>query len=120
MQEIGIKDSFVDDILSGAKTIEGRLGKPKFLKIREGDILSIRRDIYQDGKIVKSYNDAARIYVQEVLCFESFEEMFSALDHESTIPSAKNTEDAIEAYRKFYSAEDESEFGVVAILFELV
>lgn len=120
MQEMGIESSLTDDILSGKKTIEGRLGKPKFLKIQDGDVVSIRRDIWQNNEIVKSYPDATRIYVDQVLYFESFKEMLSALDYREIVPSAKSPNDVLKIYNKIYTAEDEQEFGVVAILFELV
>lgn len=120
MQEIGIESSLTDDILNGKKTIEGRLGKPKFLKIKDGDIVSIRRDIWQNNEIIKSYPDAARIYVDQVLYFETFTEMLSALDYREIIPNAKSANDVLKVYNKIYTAKDEQEFGVVAILFELV
>lgn len=120
MQEIGIESSLTDDILNGQKTIDIELGKPEIIKIKDGDIISIRRDIWQDEKIIKSYKDATRIYVEQVLYFETFQEMLSALDYKEIIPNAKSSNDVLRLYHKLYTAKDEEEFGVVAILFELV
>ncbi len=61
MQGIGIESSIFKDIVRGGKTIEERLGKPKYLKIRVGDILSIREDIFEGDTIKKSIPDSARI-----------------------------------------------------------
>lgn len=105
--------------MSGDKTVEGRLGKPKFIKIRVGDEISLREDIWKDGAIVGSKPDRAVIKVKQLLYFESFEEMFSAVDFKSVIPLANSVEEAIAVYRQFYSEEDEFEYGVVAILFTL-
>lgn len=120
MQEIGIESSVLKDILSGQKTIEGRLGKPKFLKIRAGDEISLREDIWKNGKVESSIPDVATIRIKQVLYFESFNDMLGSLNYRAFIPSAKNIEEALATYRKFYSPEDEKEYGAVAFLFELV
>lgn len=119
MHELGIESSVLQDILSGRKTIEGRLGKPKFLKIKAGDEISLREDIWDDGKIVGTLDDVATIVVKQVLYFTSFEEMLNSLDHQAAIPSAETIADAMDIYRQFYTPEDEEEYGVVAFIFAL-
>jgi ASC-1-like (ASCH) protein len=119
MLEIGIEISILRDILDGKKTVEGRLGKPKFLKLRVGDEISLREDIWKDGTIVDSVPDRARIKVEQLLYFESFEEMFGSVNFKSAVPSATTVDEAIAAYRQFYSPEDEYGFGAVAIMFSL-
>lgn len=118
MQEIGIESSLVKEILCGNKYVEARLGKPRFLKLREGDILSIREDLYLDGKNVDSFSDVLRIKITQVLYFETFKEMSDSIGYKAAVPSAKNTAEAINKYHEFYSEEDEKEYGVVAIFFE--
>ena len=120
MHEVGIETSLVEAIRSGLKTVEGRLGKPRFLQIKEGDILNVREDIWKDGVVIGSHDDALKLKVTQVLYFESFEEMFKAVDYEAAVPNSKNIEDAISKYSEFYSAEDEEAYGVVAIFFEII
>jgi ASC-1-like (ASCH) protein len=120
MQEIGIESSVLENIRHGRKTIEGRLGKPKFLKLDVGDILHLREDIWDEGVIIASRLSNLKIRITQILYFETFAEMMDSLDHEAAIPDAKTPEEAAAAYRKYYSAEDEQEYGVVAILFELI
>jgi len=120
MEEIGIDAQLVEEIRKGNKYIEARLGKPRFLKIHEDDIIAIREDLYIDDEIVDAIPDALRIKITEVLYFETFLEMLNAVDHKGLVPSAKTVEDALETYRKFYTEADEDEYGVVAFYFEVV
>ncbi len=120
MIEIGIETSILEDILSGKKTIECRLGKQKFLKIRPGDVLSIREDTWKGDKILRSIPNRAEIKVTQILYFETFTEAFASIDFKEAIPSAASPSEAVEAYRKFYTSEDEKKYGVVAIYFELL
>lgn len=120
MQEIGIESSILADLLAGRKTIEGRLGKPKYIKLRLGNILSVREDIWKDVKIVKSVPDRAKVQITQLLYFESFEEMLSSLDFRKALPQVSSVREAINTYHRFYSPGDEAEYGVVAITFKLV
>lgn len=119
MQEIGIEADILNQILSGEKTIEVRLGKPKFLKIRAGDTISLSEDIWVDGNIVREVHNQGNIKVKQLLYFESFEETLGVIDFKAALPTAKSKADAIKTYRQFYSKEDEYEYGIIAIMFEL-
>ena len=119
MHEIGLESSILKSVLDGLKTIELRLGKPNDLKIKAGDTINIREDTWNDGVRTKGTGYVAQIRITQVLYFESFEEALNAVDHIAAIPSAKEPGDAIAEYRKFYSAEDEEEYGVIAFMFEL-
>ncbi len=119
MQEIGIESSLLGDILAGKKTIELRLGKPKFIKLRVGDTLSLREDVWADGHCIESTPDQATVVITQLLYFEHFDEALSFIDFQAAIPSAESKAGALAVYRKFYSPEDEEEYGVVAITFTL-
>ncbi len=118
MIEIGIESSLVEAIRTGDKTIEGRLGKPRFLQIQVGDILTIREDIWSNRQIIGSHDDVLRVKVSQVLYFESFREMLEAVDFTAAVPTAKTIDDAVHQYAEFYSSDDEEEYGVVAFIFE--
>ena len=119
MQEIGIESSLLSEILAGHKTIELRLGKPKFIKMRVGDMLRLREDVMQDGQLLESIPDQATVVITQLLYFEHLDEALSFIDFQAAIPSAKSKAEALAVYRKFYSPEDEEEYGVVAITFAL-
>jgi ASC-1-like (ASCH) protein len=120
MEEIGVESSILADIISGKKTIEGRLGKPRFIRLRVGDVIAIREDIWEGDHITKSISDRARVVITQLLYFESFEEMLHAIDYTRALPSAISTYDAVLIYRKFFTIADEKEYGVIAITFCLV
>ena len=45
--------------------------------------------------------------------------MLSSIDFQELIPRAQNVNEVLAEYRKYYSPEDEKEYGVVAITFSL-
>lgn len=120
MQEIGIESSILREIIEGKKTIEVRLGTAKFLKLRKGDRLSLREDIWQNDEIVESISNRAKIEITQILYFESFEDMLHAVDFQKILPSATHIDEAMATYRQFYSRKDEEEYGVMAITFTLL
>jgi len=120
MQEIGIESSLLVDLLAGHKTLEGCLGKPKYIKLRVGNIVSVREDVWKDGRIVNSVPDRAKVQITQLLYFQSFDEMLSSLDFRKALPRANSVREALDMYHHFYSRGDETEYGVVAITFNLV
>lgn len=120
MQEIGIESTLVEAIKNGDKTIEARLGKPKYLTIEEGDVMSVREDFWHEGKVLESLAHALQIRIAQILYFETFKEAFVAVDFQAALPAAKDVNDAIDTHKELYSSEDEREYGVVVFTFELV
>ena len=120
MEEFDIESRLVEEIRAGNKFIEARLGKPEFLKIKEGDVVSIRENLWLRNQVIDSFSDAIRIKITQILYFETFHEMLHAIDHRGAIPTAKTIEDALEVYKNLYSQADENEFGVIAFYFDLI
>lgn len=118
MSEIGIESTLVEAIKNGDKTIEARLGKPRYLLIQEDDVISVREDFLYEGEVLESLPHAIEIKVTQILYFETFKELFEAVDFQAVLPSALTVDDAVKAYKKMYSSEEEQEFGVVAFAFE--
>ncbi len=91
-------------IVGGQMTIESRLNDSAHRKIKPGDlILFVNRD-NRDERLAK---------VVGLLRFDSFKELFSAYPPERF--GAENEQDLIKAARRFYSAEQESNHGVLGI-----
>lgn len=86
--EIGIDARILPDILNGRKTVEGRLAKGKFLAIRPGDVISVRRDTYVDGVLLQTGVDAVRLRVLSTDRYGSFKSMLTALGYEIAVPEA--------------------------------
>ncbi len=114
--ESGRESGLLDDIIAGRKTIEGRLNKGKFADYRVGDTVSLRRD-YRDkeGILQDGEPNATKVTVAAIRHYLSFLDMVSTEGYKKVIPSAKNAEAAAAEYNKYYSAEDQAIYGVLAI-----
>jgi ASC-1-like (ASCH) protein len=99
--EINIQEPYHSYVLSGEKSVEGRLNKGKFKEIQTGDFLLI--------------NNEYKFKVIEKNTYNFFKEMIEKEKVENVIPDIDNIEDAVNVYYKFYTKEQEKEFGVVAI-----
>jgi len=99
--EINIQEPYYSYVLSGKKNVEGRLNKGKFKEIQTGDFLLI--------------NNEHKFEVIEKNIYKSFREMIEKEKIENVIPDKDNIEDAVNVYYKFYTKNQEEEFGVVAI-----
>jgi ASC-1-like (ASCH) protein len=99
---LNVQEPYRSLILRGEKIVEGRLNKGKFSEIEKGDILVLSPedvDFEVIGKII----------------YSSFREMIENEGVKNVIPDKKNINDAVNIYYKFYTPEQEKEFGVAAI-----
>jgi len=120
MIQIGIQSEMLKTIIDGQKTVEGRLGKQKFLELKVGDDVSLREDIYIAGEITHSIENRVKIKIDAVTRFKSFEQMLNQLGYKNAIPSAQNIDDAIDKYRAYYSENDENAYGVIGLNFHII
>ena len=100
--QFNVQEPYKSQILSGQKTVEGRLNKGKFWSLKIGDILQFD----DTGEQVK---------VVDLTLYPSFQEMFVSEGLKHIVPDIKTIEQGIAVYRKFYSIEQEKEFWVIAI-----
>jgi len=115
MHEMGIRNESLHQILIGMKTVEGRLATPRFQAFQAGDTIMVREDTWQDGKIVSSRPKAATVIITRIDHFPSFRNMLQELGYEHFRPTDTSIDEALKTYARYYSAEDEAKFGVVAI-----
>lgn len=114
--ESGRESGLLDDIIAGRKTIEGRLKRGKFAEYRAGDIIKLRRDIRdENGMLHDGESDAARVEVVAIREYPDFLTLCRSEGYERVIPSAESAEMAADEYDKFYSAENQATYGVLAI-----
>ena len=100
--QFNVQEPYKSQILSGQKTVEGRLNKGKFWALKVGDFLQFD----DTGEQVKVVN---------LTLYPSFQEMFESEGLKHIVPDIKTIEQGIAVYRKFYSIEQEKEFWVIAI-----
>lgn len=108
-----LHDGPFDNVRTGRQKVEGRLLDEKRKSIERGNIIRfVRRSNERD------FFDAKVIGLN---CYESFANMFLDLGPEVFGCDSNYTLDNfVLAYRKYYSAEDEKKYGVVAIKLEVV
>ena len=99
---ISVQEPYYSFIINGQKIVEGRLNKGKFASIQKGDILVLTPENIEFEVIEKNI-------------YKSFMEMIESEGVENVIPNKTSIEEATNVYYKFYTKEQEKEFGVVAI-----
>ena len=117
----GRESDLLDDIIAGRKTIEGRLNRGKFAQYQVGDFVSLRRDIRdQHGILHDGGSDAALVKITAIRHYNTFLDLTTAEGHEKVIPHAHSTQQAADEYNKYYSAEDQASYGVLAVEVQLI
>lgn len=117
----GRESDLLDDIIAGRKTIEGRLNRGKFAQYQVGDFVSLRRDIRdQHGILHDGRPDAALVKITAIRHYNTFLDLTTAEGYEKVIPHAHSTQQAADEYNKYYSAEDQASYGVLAVEVQLI
>jgi len=101
MTALSLQVIYFDAIKNGAKTIEGRLTKPKYTRIKPGDILIL--------------NNALHVRVSKIRRYPSFTKMLVSEGVQHTTPNAHSLEEGTHAYRQLYSEKEELKYGVIAM-----
>jgi ASC-1-like (ASCH) protein len=104
---IYIQQKYLDLIQSSLKTIEGRVNRSKYSKIKEGDQI--------DFISVEKPERNLSCSVKTVYLFKTFKEMLENLGFENCIPGVSKLDEAEKIYLSFPNyKEDEKKFGVIA------
>jgi ASC-1-like (ASCH) protein len=95
-------------VKNGQKTIEGRLHKEEYKLLKIGDHIIVQS---------REESDSAEIVVGDIRKYHSFQEMLQNEDLKKVLPEVETIEEGVAVYRKFYTDEEQEEFGVIAIQF---
>lgn len=99
--EVNVQEPYFTHIKNGTKKVEGRLNKSKFAQMKIGDEILLNEEI--------------RLEITNKTIYKTFRDMITFEGVKNVIPDAKSVDEAESVYYKFYSKEDEANFGVVAI-----
>lgn len=102
MIQLNIQEPYKSLILSGEKTVEGRLNKGKFTDLKIWDILELD-DTWKKLEVIN------------LTLYPSFKAMLENEGLRDVLPWIANIEEGIAIYHQFYTPAQEAEFGVVAI-----
>jgi ASC-1-like (ASCH) protein len=96
----------------GLKTVEGRKNKGKFKEMKIGDVIEWYNNDFKKRtvltKIVKKTE------------YKTFEDYLTSEGLENCLPGIPSLEHGLSVYFKYYTKEDESQYGVIAITLEKI
>ncbi|MEK7498020.1 MAG: ASCH domain-containing protein [Patescibacteria group bacterium] len=95
---------------NGKKTIEGRIRKGWYRNVKPGDQIVV----YNEEE-----TDSLGTVVKRVTKYKSVKDMLINESIKKLLPDIDTIDQGIKIYRKFYTPEQEHEFGVVAIEVEI-
>ena len=98
-------------LLNGQKTIEGRVKKAWYRFVSVGDHIIIYN---------AEETDSIAVIVRGVRTYGTIREMLIHEPLKKLLPDVDTVEQGIRVYRRFYSEDQEKEFGVVAIEVERI
>lgn len=98
-------------VKNGQKTIEGRLNKEEYKFLKIGDHIIVHS---REGP------DSVEIVINSIRKYRSFQEMLQKEDLKKVLPEVNTIEEGLAIYKKFYTDEQQKEFGIIAIEIERV
>ena len=106
---INIKCSWLKYIITGQKTVEGRLKYSVFSEIKEGDIICWTNK-----------NLSVRTIVNYIKEYSTFHELLSKEGIKNVLPNITTIEEGRNIYYKYYKQCFEEQKGVIAIGLKLI
>ena len=103
MKTIWIKNDPLTKIISGEKTIEGRLNKGIFKKINIGESV-----------VFSSKDSSCLVKIININSFNNFYELLK-YDLKSTLPGINTINEGVSKYLSYYSNEKQKKYGVLGI-----
>lgn len=111
--KLSLKNRPFYNILNGTKTLEGRLFKSKYKRIKPGNIIVFSNDENSFEKRKLNVN------VKNVYYYKNFKVAFKQNSFAQAIPGMSLTE-VLEIYKHIYGQKQIDKFGVVLIRFQLI
>ena len=96
----------------GLKTVEGRKNKRIFKEMRVNDIIEWTNNNFAPRKILTR--------ITQKIEYDTFREYLESEGLNKCLPGMTNIEDGLSVYFKYYTKEDEKQYGVIAIRMELI
>lgn len=98
-------------VKNGQKTIEGRIKKGWYRFVKPGDHIIV----YNEEE-----TDSVEVLVKGVRTYSSIREMLERESFKKLLPDVETIARGVEVYKRFYTDEQQREFGVVAIEVERI
>ena len=106
MHLVNIREPYFSQIVSGKKTIEGRINNGKFKEFEDGDVI----------EFLSPEGEKAECVLIEKREYKSFREMLKSEGYKNCIPNAKTLKEAVQIYLELPGFEERSKkYGVLAL-----
>ena len=105
--EMNVSEPWFSLIVTGSKTIEGRLKKGQFAKMKKGEIVKWINNDYGQRSVITE--------ITKITEYNTFEDYLTNEGLDNCLPTITNIKDGVNVYYKYYTPENEKEFGVLAI-----
>ena len=99
-------------ILLGLKTVEGRKNKGRFNEMRVGDIIEWINNNFNPRSV--------STIITKKIEYKTFKEYLEIEGLNKCLPGINNIEDGLSVYFKYFTKEDETKYGVMAIGIQIV
>jgi len=99
-------------ISMGLKTVEGRKNKGRFKEMKPGDIVQWTNNDFAPRSVLTKITAKAE--------YNTFAEYLETEGLDKCLPGIKDLDTGLSVYYKYFTREDEKEFGVVAIKIQLL
>ena len=96
----------------GLKRVEGRRNKGRFREMQVGDLVEWYNDDFQPRTVLTRITRKTE--------YPGFQEYLSSEGMDRCLTGMPSMEHGLSVYYKYYTKEEEAEFGVIAIALELV
>ncbi len=116
----GIKADYVENVSEpwftlislGLKTVEGRKNKGRFTEMKVGDIIQWKNNDFMERSVLTEIIGKVE--------YSTFQEYLESEGLNKCLPGIPSLDHGLSVYFKYFTKEDEKEFGVVAIRLRLL
>lgn len=102
-----LKPQYFNYIKNGTKEYEIRLNDEKRRNIKKGDFIEFQKEPLLEEKII--------VKVDDMICYDNFYELLNNINIELLADASITKEELNSDLEKFYSKDNQQEYGVVAI-----
>jgi ASC-1-like (ASCH) protein len=109
---ISVSEPWFTLIKLGIKTCEGRLNKGLFEKLKKNDIIIFTNNNF-------GFYRKCSVKITNTTSYKTFKKYLKKEKLKKCLPGITKISNGEKVYHKYYTKEQESKFGIVAIKFEL-
>lgn len=111
--EKNVSEPWFSLIKLGLKTVEGRLIKGDFAKMKKNDIIIWKNNDFD-------FERTFQTKIIKIKKYKSFEQYLTKEGLDKCLPGIDNLENGVQIYHKYYSKNQENTYGINAIHLQII